>query len=105
MRDNFDLKSFLIENKMTRNSILLAENNVDPLPIEGDLVGDTFKIDFDVIGEYWWDVFKETYGHEYDENDDKDHRNFEIIQNRVNSDLINHLKDIYGRPIKLKFIY
>jgi hypothetical protein len=80
---------------------LMNEN----LPIDGELIGDEFHVDFDDIGNLWSDEFIKKHGHEPDDLNDEDNDNFGIVQDEVVNDLKSKLSQIYKKPITLKYVY
>jgi hypothetical protein len=77
----------------------------ESLPIEGELIGDTFEVDFDDIGNYWHDKFVEKYGYSPDDLNDDDNDKFDKIQDDVMQDFESKLANKYGKLIKIKFNY
>jgi hypothetical protein len=90
----------LITESEYRESLMNEANNI---PIDGELRGNKYHVDFDDLGNLWSEKFKEKYGHEYDDLNDEDNDNFEVIQDEVINDLETKLSNKYKKPITLKF--
>ena len=93
---NFDLRKYLSENKLLKE---------DELPIEGELIGNEYIIDFDVLGDFWEKRFYEKYGYWHYQSDTEDDENYERYDN-IQKETWKEIEDIlsvkFGKPIKIK---
>ena len=75
----------------------LIESKIKDLEV--NIIEGVVHIDFDDIGNFWYEVFEETFGRRYDdvEGSNEDHDNFEKIQ-----DISYNLLSNYGE-MEVKF--
>jgi cobalamin biosynthesis protein CobT len=102
------LKDYLLKYDYSDNESEYREssmNEANNLPIDGELIGNKFHVDFDDLGNLWAEKFEEEYGHEYDDLNDEDNDNFAIIQDKTVKDLESILSQMYGKSITLKYMY
>jgi hypothetical protein len=94
--ENFDLRKYLEENKLLKE---------DELPIEGELIGNEYIIDFDDLGNLWEKRFYEKYGYWHYQSDTEDDENYERYDN-IQKETWKEIEDIlsvkFGKPIKIK---
>jgi hypothetical protein len=65
----------------------------------------TYRIDFDLIGNLWNDIFKKIYGHEPDDMNDKDNDLFEEVQNIVIETIEKYLSQYFHSPVNVEYEY
>ena len=89
-------------DKILRENKLLKE---DELPIEGELIGNEYIIDFDDLGNLWEKRFYEKYGYWHYQSDTEDDENYERYDN-IQKETWKEIEDIlsvkFGKPIKIK---
>ena len=77
----------------------------DELPIEGELIGNEYIIDFDDLGNLWEKRFYEKYGYWHYQSDTEDDENYERYDN-IQKETWKEIEDIlsvkFGKPIKIK---
>ena len=89
-------------DKILRENKLLNE---EELPIEGELIGNEYIIDFDDLGNLWEKRFYEKYGYWHYQSDTEDDENYERYDN-IQKETWKEIEDIlsvkFGKPIKIK---
>jgi hypothetical protein len=93
------------EEPISSNKYNLIQKILDKLLKTGELVEDTYVVDFDEMGDAWGEIFKINYGHTYNDNDDKDNGLFAEIQDDAYATLEYKLFKKYGKKIKLELEY
>jgi hypothetical protein len=75
------------------------------LPIQGELIGDEFHVDFDDMGNLWYQEFLDQYGVEHDDENDDHYDKFDKVQTDTIKDIKDKLAQMYKKPIKIVFDY